>query len=261
MGTQGWSYDHWVGRFYPPGTRSADYLEVYARAFDTVEVDSTFYALPPVERFESWRERTPEGFLFTLKMPGEVTHEARLRDPRLARRFCDHARALGGKLGPILVQLPPDYGPSGFEVVAAFLGALPADGRFAIEFRDRRWLTPRTMALLADTDTALCLSTGPWLEEPEARDLAGMAPGRSLYLRWMGAPRHRRELAALMTERDAEVRAWARRIPELDKDEVFAFFNNDYQGHSPSSARRLQALLGQSPVPPDALSPQTELFG
>ncbi|NIP81481.1 MAG: DUF72 domain-containing protein [Gemmatimonadetes bacterium] len=261
IGTQGWSYDHWVGPFYPPGVRSGDWLALYARAFDVVEVDSTFYATPPVERFESWRDRTPEGFMFTLKMPGEVTHEARLRDPRPALRFCEGARVLGSKLGPILVQLPPDYGPRGLEVVADFLGALPEDLAFAIEFRDHRWFVPETLALLRERGTALALSVGPWLDEDTARTLAGDAPGRLLYVRWMGTPRHRRDLAALMTERDGELRSWAHRLDGLDVDEVYAFFNNDYQGHSPASARRLQSLLGQVPVAPAELSPQTELFG
>ena len=109
MGTQGWSYEDWNGRFYPTGVRAADRLEVYARAFETVEVDSTFYALPPPERFASWRDRTPDGFMFTLKLPREVTHDARLHDLRPALRFCDAARVLGSRLGPMLIQLPPDF--------------------------------------------------------------------------------------------------------------------------------------------------------
>ena len=194
-------------------------------------------------------------------MPGEVTHEARLQDPRPALRFCDDVRALEGKLGMILIQLPPDFGPARFEVTARFLHSLPADLPFAIEFRDREWLGHETLALLAETGTTLALSMGPWLDEATARSRAGEAPGRSLYLRWMGSPRHRRDLASLVTSRDREVEAWARRIRELDADTVFAFFNNDYQGHSPASARRLQSLLGQEPVPPRELSPQRELFG
>ena len=261
MGTQGWSYDHWVGLFYPPGSRSGDWLGLYARAFDTVEVDSTFYGAPPPDRYGAWREGTPDGFVFTLKMPGEVTHEARLQDPRPALRFCDEARSLGEKLGAILVQLPPDFGPAHRDVTARFLHSLPPDVPTAIEFRDRGWLVDETFALLAETRTALALSMGPWLDEPTARSLAGAAPGSLLYLRWMGSPGHRREPAALVTERDREVEAWARRIRELDADRVFAFFNNDYQGHGPASARRLQELLGHDPVPPRELSPQRELFG
>lgn len=261
MGTQGWSYDHWAGAFYPPGTRPGDRLRVYARAFDTVEVDSTFYAFPPPERFEAWRDQTPDGFLFTLKMPGEVTHELGLEDPRPALRFCADASRLGSKLGPILIQLPPRFGPARFGAMAAFLRAMPRDVRFAIEFRDRGWLTDQTMAVLRETGVSLALSAGPWLAESAARSRAGGAPGRLLYLRWMGAPRHvHHPPADVLAERDRELSAWAERIRSLDADEVYAFFNNDYQGHSPASARRLQALLGQEPVRPGELSPQRELF-
>jgi uncharacterized protein YecE (DUF72 family) len=227
-----------------------------------VEVDSTFYGLPPVERFESWRERTPDGFVFTLKMPGEVTHELRLRDPRLALRFCDDARALGAGLGPILIQLPPDHGPAAFDTTRAFLRALPDDLRFAIEFRDRAWLVPDVLAMLRATGVALAISVGPWLAESEARAAVRELPGRLLYLRWLGSPRHElNHPPDRIARRDEELRSWADLIPTLEVDEVFGYFNNDYQGHSPATARRLQSLLGQSPVDPGELSPQTELFG
>ena len=208
-----------------------------------------------------WREQTPDEFVFTLKMPGEVTHESRLEDPRLAYRFCEDARRLGPKLAVILIQLPPWFGPARFIAMEAFLRAMPDDIRFAIEFRDRGWFTPETLAVLRETRTMLAVSAGPWLDQDTGRAVAGDAPGRGLYLRWMGTPRHqRRHGAALLAERDVELEAWAERIRTLPLDEVYAFFNNDYQGHSPMSARRLQALVGQAPIPPEALSPQRELF-
>lgn len=265
VGTQGWSYDAWVGPFYPAGARSADWLTFYARAFDVVEVDSTFYGLPPRERFESWRDRTPEGFLFTLKMPGEVTHELSLSDPRLALRFCDDARALGDKLGPILIQLPPAHGPARFDATAAFLHSLPSDLRFAVEFRDAAWLVPETRAMLADAGVSLALSVGSWLGEEaaraELRRLLEGDPPDLVYLRWLGAPARGRAADAVAADRQEEIRRWGALIGGMTTGEVFAFFNNDYQSHSPASARSLQAELGQSPVPPGELSPQQDLFG
>src|SRR5258705_393584 len=95
LGTQGWNYDAWVGPFYPENTKVVDFLQVYSRAFDTVEVDSTFYAVPPSRTIRSWAQRTPPGFLFALKMPQEITHERRFRDVQdLAKEFFDRAREL-----------------------------------------------------------------------------------------------------------------------------------------------------------------------
>jgi len=234
-----------------------------------VEVDSTFYGLPPAERFVSWRDRTPDDFLFTLKMPGEVTHEVALRDHRLALRFCDDARALGPKLGPILIQLPPHHGPAAFDDTATFLRRLPGDLRFVIEFRDRAWLVPETRAMLREVGVTLAVSVGPWLEDPDARSvaaalLADATPGDPeslLYLRWLEPPSRGLGPRQLMDARNDEIRAWAELLRGREGVDVLAFFNNDYQGHSPASARYLQSCLGQEPVPPTELSPQKELFG
>src|SRR6185312_1688448 len=107
IGTQGWNYDAWVGPFYPPDTRASDFLAVYARAFDTVKVDSTFYAVPPERTIQSWAERTPGH---------------RLRDcADLTAQFFDRVRTLGSKLGPVLVQLGPEFGPSELPALASFL--------------------------------------------------------------------------------------------------------------------------------------------
>ncbi len=253
-----------MGRFYPAGVRSADRLALYARAFDVVEVDSTFYGPPPRERFVSWRERTPDGFVFTLKLPGETTHELSLQDARLALRFCDDARELGRKLGPILIQLPASHGPAAFDVTAAFLRVLPTDLGFAIEFRDRAWLVPETRAMLRELGVALALSVGPWLDEAAARaalvELVEEGGSGLVYLRWLGAPARGRSPAEVVEERNHEIRRWGKLIRGLEAGEVFAFFNNEYQGHSPASARRLQRHLGQEPVEPAELSPQQDLF-
>ena len=105
IGTQAWSYDAWVGPFYPLGTRPADYLTVYARAFDSVEVDSTFYAIPPVSTIRGWRDRTPDRFTFALKLPQEVTHERRLRNSTdVVDRLAERARETGHKLGTVRTQ-------------------------------------------------------------------------------------------------------------------------------------------------------------
>src|SRR4051812_33736372 len=150
LGTQGWNYDAWVGPFYPVGTRAADYLSVYSRAFDTVEVDSTFYAIPPVKTVRGWYERTPPGFTFALKLPQEISHERRLRDAgAIAEEFFDRARELYDKLGPVLIQLAPDFGPAELPALANLLPTLPRDIKFVVEFRNRGWISEGVIALLA----------------------------------------------------------------------------------------------------------------
>src|ERR1041384_4526046 len=155
LGTQGWNYDAWVGPFYPEGTRPGEFLRLYARAFDTVEVDSTFYAVPAAKTVRGWAERTPDGFSFALKMPQEITHERKLRgcDDILAE-FMDAARELGPKLGPILMQLGPEFAPTELPALAQFLPRLPRDARFAVEFRNRGRIHDGVIALLAEHHVA-----------------------------------------------------------------------------------------------------------
>ncbi|HEV2763333.1 MAG TPA: DUF72 domain-containing protein, partial [Pyrinomonadaceae bacterium] len=136
VGCQGWNYDDWVtppaspsGVFYPRGTRAGAMLELYARAFETVEVDSTFYAAPPLSTFEGWYKRTPPGFTFALKLPQLVTHQLALRpesEGPLAE-FCERASALKEKLAAVLVQLPPQFEATreNWLAVKEFLTLLP----------------------------------------------------------------------------------------------------------------------------------------
>jgi uncharacterized protein YecE (DUF72 family) len=190
IGTQGWNYDFWADTFYPRGTKSIDRLELYSRVFDTVEIDSTFYAMPPVGRFRSWYERTPPGFHFTAKLPRDITHDSRLvGTDSLLHEFCDCAAELEDKLGPLLVQLPPDMGVRERPAVEAFVRGLPRELDFAIEFRDAAWFTEQTFELLRSFDVAMAVSVGPWLSTAQALRVAAAAPGPFLYLRWLGAPR------------------------------------------------------------------------
>ncbi|MEX1182842.1 MAG: DUF72 domain-containing protein [Gemmatimonadota bacterium] len=262
IGTQGWNYGGWGGRFYPAGVRAGDRLEQYSRVFDTVEVDSTFYAMPPAGRFASWYERTPAHFHFTAKLPRDITHDARLVGAdELLYEFCDRASELREKLGPLLVQLPPDMGVRERGAVEAFVRALPRELEFTVEFRDPAWFDEQTFDLLREFDVSLAVSVGPWLRTEQALAVAAEAPGAFRYLRWLGAPRHQEITSSLVAERDADIAAWAELILTGEQPRTYAYFNNDYQGHSPDSARRLQKLVGVEPADPDRLKVQRELFG
>ena len=135
IGTQGWNYDGWVGSFYPPRTTAKETLSLYAKIFDTVEVDSTFYAIPPETTVLNWYNRTPDDFTFSVKLPSEITHKNRLRDSQeFLLTFLERMQSLKHKLAVILVQLPPDFSPSENSALHNFLKQLPEDFSFAFEF-------------------------------------------------------------------------------------------------------------------------------
>jgi len=266
IGTQGWNYAAWVGPFYPPGTRASEFLTAYTRAFRAVEVDSTFYAIPDARAVRAWAERTPPEFTFALKMPKEVTHERRLRDADdLVRDFLGRARQLGPKLGPILLQMAPDFAPDELPAVEQFVTSLPRDLRFALELRQSRWMRsdvrPHLLEVLARHGIALALSDGRWIRRETMLELAERATADFLYVRWMGPDREITDYSRVQFDRSEEIRAWSEVLKRaaLSKD-IFGFFNNHFAGHSPASAREMQRLLGQQPVDPETLRRQRSLF-
>lgn len=263
VGTQGWNYDAWVGPFYPPGTRPADYLAVYARAFDTVEVDSTFYAIPAAKTVRGWAARVPDDFTFALKLPQEITHENRLRDSAdLAALFFDRARELGDKLGPVLMQLGPDFGPTELPALAGFLPLLPRDVKVAVEFRQRGWIHDGILALLAEHNVALALVDARWIPRKQMMSLASRPTANFAYLRWMGPNRDIVDYSRVQVDRSREMEAWAAVMMSLTErvTGISGYVNNHFTGHSPASARDLQRLLKQTPVDPSRLGEQMTLF-
>ncbi|HEU4887357.1 MAG TPA: DUF72 domain-containing protein [Thermoanaerobaculia bacterium] len=266
IGTQGWNYAAWVGPFYPPGTRAAEFLATYARAFRAVEVDSTFYAIPDRRAVRGWAERTPPEFTFTLKMPQEVTHELRLRNADdLVRDFLDRAQELGRKLGPILLQMGPDFGPDEWPALEQFVPRLPSDLRFAVELRQSGWMRsdirPQLLELLAGHGIALALSDGRWIRRDTMLKLAERPTADFLYVRWMGPDRAITDYSHLQFDRSEEIRAWAEVIERAaHTKDVYGFFNNHFAGHSPANAREMQSLLGQQPFDPELLRVQRSLF-
>ena len=263
IGTQGWNYDAWVGPFYPIGTRPADFLSVYARAFDTVEVDSTFYAIPAATTVRGWAQRTPRDFRFALKLPQEITHERRLRDVAdFAEQFFDRARELGEKLGPILIQLGPDLGPAELPALTRFLPMLPRDISFAIEFRQRGWIHDGVLALLAEHHVALALTDARWIPRKQMLSLTERPTADFVYVRWMGPDREIVDYSRIQVDRERELELWAAVIwPLVERGyHVYGYVNNHFAGHSPASARELQRLLRQRPVDPATLGEQMTLF-
>ena len=271
VGCQGWNYNDWVsgpasgGIFYPHGTRTAEMLEVYARAFETVEVDSTFYAVPPATTVDGWMKRTPTQFTFSLKLPQEITHERGMREgsARVLAEFCERATRLSSKLAVILIQLPPQFAATveNFRALGEFLPHLPRDLRFSIEFRDNGWIEERVMNLLSSYTVAPTLVEGQWIEWARMRKVFDQSVGEFAYIRFMGA-RNLVRFDVVQRPQDENLYSWSETIKQIQKrvPNVYAYFSNYYEGHAPASANRLKHLLGQPMVEAAALEDQPSLF-
>ena len=272
VGCQGLNYEDWVtgagggaGVFYPQGTRAARMLELYARAFETVEVDSTFYAIPAVATVEGWAARTPEGFTFSLKLPQEITHQRALRSgsAALAEEFCERVRRLGDKLASVLIQLPPQFEltPENASALREFLPVLPRDIRFSVEFRSPGWMKRSVTEMLAKYDVAPALVEGQWIERPEVWQMAEHMTADFAYVRWMGE-RDLTRFDQVQRDRSENLHAWSRVIADLCErtPTVYAYFSNFYEGHAPASANKLKRLLGQTVTEAADLEDQPSLF-
>jgi uncharacterized protein YecE (DUF72 family) len=246
LGTQGWSYSSWVGNFYPAGTPAARYLDIYAHQFDTVELDTTFYAIPRLSTVDGWRERTPDGFRFAAKFPQVISHEKGLVDcGQETMAFLETMTHLDQKLGPLLLQMPPSFTIDGMPALTEYVAGLPTGFRYALEVRHSSWTKGAAHTALLDLLTkygiALCLVQHAWM--PRLDEVT--AP--FVYIRWMG----RREdvpdddFSRVRVEREAQLDTWATQIKGyLGRGlPVYGYFNNHYQGHSPASVRSIQERL------------------
>lgn len=234
LGTCGWHYRHWIGRFYPTGLRSDDWLAHYARHFSCVEINNSFYRLPSVENVDTWLQQAPVDFSFTLKASRYITHMKKLKDAaaplaellKLAREFED-------RLGAILFQLPPRWHINA-QRLADFLKLLPDDLAYAMEFRDPSWHIDDIFRLLGRHRVAFCQF-----------DLAGFASPSTVTAGLVYVRLHGPDAAYTGIYTDRELRVWADRIKAWDADgrDVYVFFDNDQEAGAVHDAFALQHLL------------------
>jgi uncharacterized protein YecE (DUF72 family) len=241
FGTMGFSWKDWQGVFYPEGIETRDFLAYYSRFFNSVEIDSTFYGIPRESYVKRWAEITTGGFQMCAKIPKVITHEKVLvavEDE--TRAFINTMRLLGEKLGVILVQFPPSFTVENRPALEGFLELLPADVRFAVEFRHQSWYTPETAELLRNHH--VCWAATEYTDLPKRVEVTA----DFLYIRFIGEhgryDRHDREQADVT----AQLEWWWQRIQEqADRvHTVYGFFNNDYAGHAPASVNRFKKILG-----------------
>ena len=262
IGTQGWNYEGWEGPFYPRGTSKKEMLVLYSKVFNTVEIDSTFYAIPAASSVLGWAERTPADFKFSVKLPSEITHKNRLQGSEdYLKHFLDRIRLLGNKLGSILIQLPPDFSPSERRPLSSFLKLLPAGFNFAVEFRDRAWLDVDIQAELKSYNVALTLTDSKWIDREQSFELIDNPTAPFAYVRWLG-PRELTDYSRVQIDRTVELGQWSKAFKKLAKQVplIFGYFNNHFQGHSPASGNQFKQMIGQPVTSPQELVIQPSLF-
>lgn len=241
IGTSGWTYSSWKGRFYPENWPSRRYLEFYAREFETTEVNYSFYHLPKVTTYRRWASQVPDSFMFALKASRFITHVKRLSDVKDAwRTFVEHAQPLGSRLGPILLQFPPSFRCDLTRLEAFFECAAgsspPVHPRLVCEFRHPSWFTDDLRRLLARYHAAFCIADGAKYPRHD------FVTTSWVYIRYHGRSRM---FASDYTDEELALEAQAIGRYLRDGLEVYAYFNNDAEGYAVKNARTLRCLLAE----------------
>jgi uncharacterized protein YecE (DUF72 family) len=234
IGCSGWHYKHWLGNFYPTGTRPAAYLSHYLQHFSSVEINNSFYRLPSVKTLEQWREAVPPDFVFAVKASRYITHMKKLREPTQSfSLLMSRVQVLAEKLGPILFQLPPAwrFDESRFR---HFLESLPSTYRYAFEFRDPSWYHDQAYELLLEHRCAFCIYEIEYHLSPL------VVSTDFVYIRLHGpGPKYDGSYS------DEVLNRWAFRCQQwLEQGiRVYVYFDNDMHGYAPVNALRLQELI------------------
>lgn len=228
IGTSGFQYAEWKGKFYPEDLPAARMLPFYSERFNTTEINYTFHRIPAAKTIENWCTLTPETFRFSLKAPQKVTHFSRLRNcGDTVDYFFDVATGLGSRLGPVLFQLPPHLKKDA-ALLEDFTASLPPSMRAAFEFRHESWLDEEVFALLRKRNVCLCIADTDKLQTPQ------IATADWGYLRL------RRE-----DYQSDDVKRWAEVIRAQHEkwSEVFIYFKHEEAGIGPKLATGMMRLL------------------
>lgn len=233
VGTSGFAFKEWKGPFYPEDLKDDAMLGFYSGRYQTVEINNTFYRLPKQHVLQDWASEVPDGFTFSIKASQRITHYARLKpDSASALAFLlENTSTLGGKLGPILFQLPPNM-QKNLDRLQGFLALLPSDRRFTIEFRHESWFDEAVFAALRAHDIALCVS--------ESAEFTGVnvATASWGYLRL-----HRQDYT------DGMLAEWQDRVAAQPWTDTYVFFKHDYiDGAGPLAVERFTKMVTAGPV-------------
>jgi len=258
IGTSGWSYKEWIGVFYP--NSDTNKLSFYAKVFATAEVDSTFYAFPSKGLVQGWARYTPVNFLFSVKLPQLLTHEKKLQLGKGVEadlvRFLSLMKPLiaSGKLGPVLIQLPPSYSyQTDFEKLKAFLGVVPDDVKFAVEFRHPSWLREDVWSVLRERNVANVIVDEPLLP-PDTVVTADFA-----FIRWHG---HGTRPWYNYRYSEKELERWVPKVKDVTSrtKKAYGYFNNHFRGFAVENSLKMMGLLGVSNARQDEAGTKASRF-
>ena len=242
LGTMGYSYEDWKGVFYPEGLDKREYLSYYSQFFNAVEMDSTFYGTPRPEYVQRWVQATPQAFVFCPKMPRQITHELRLENAQEeVAVFLQTMRLFEDKLGPILIQFPPDFSRTEIGVLETFLDALPSDLRYAVEFRHRSWHATETGEMLQARD--MCWVSTEYVHMPQRVYVTT----DFLFIRWIGRHGRFETKDRERLDKTSSLQDWLADIEQRRSDgfdTVYGFFNDEYAGFAPATCQKFKRLAG-----------------
>lgn len=241
IGCVGYSYDFWVGPFYPRHTPPSDYLRLFAKVFDLVEIDRSFYSTPSPATARQWRESVPPGFVFTAKFPRVVTHEPPSKRSEAAlERFLRAMEELRPQVGPLLLQFPPSLSrPAGRGAVERLLDGLPRGFDYVVEFRHHSWMHPGLFEELRSRRIALAWTEVQHVETPPE------LTADFVYLRFIG-DRSLKSLGSIQIDRTSAMTKWAARLRAVEGQvpRAYVLFNNHFAGFGPASVNEFRRILG-----------------
>ena len=252
IGCSGWSYDGWLGHFYPSNLEKNKFLEYYSSVFDYVEIDSSFYRTPNLFITKRWAKVTPEKFRFTAKMPRSITHEKRLgtEAEKDLRYFFQSLQPLKSKLLSLLIQLPPSLtAKEGFKKLEAIVHMLDSSYRYTVEFRHKSWFNSDVYSLLSENNICLAWSQLDTIQTPPELTTD------FFYLRFIGDRSiDEKDFGTIQKDRIMEMKRWVKNVQEKKKknknDVKFGVVaaNNHYAGFGPATANNFRNMLGMDEV-------------
>ena len=259
VGTSGWTYQDWLGSFYPADTKPQDLIQYYSRCFGAVEIDSTYLTIPARAVVAEWKEDTPPGFIFSARVPGVITHQKVMKDcQHELTTFLNSMELLDDRLGPLLLQFPY-FNRNTFasraqfdKLLQPFLKTLPKEFKFALEIRNKNWISWDFLELLRDHSVAFVVVAQAWMPSIDmlARAL-DLLTGDFFYARFIGDAKEvkTRRWDNLTEDKSHELTVWTEEIKKIadTAPRTYAFFSNHYAGFAPGSVKLFHDLWQSAP--------------